>query len=220
MYAATYTREPSQPSGGPLPGTVRLQRALTQHFHGSDLGIYNPRDVCGNPWPGWKCAGSQHARGAAGDVGYPILRPDGHPDGTALARFLTTNHRQLGVQEVIWAGRRWTNQTLGWRNYDGRSDHYDHVHYTLTADAAVRLTTAQIETCLTPPEPVNVPEEHTVDLVHVTGLGYRMVTPWGIYKLTDDEGYAYDAANPAVAAKRIPKALWAKVTDGQKLANP
>lgn len=145
MYAATYTKEPHRPSGGPLPGTIRLQRFLVDEFNGQDLGIYVPRDVCGNYWPDWKCSGSQHARGAAGDIGFPTTRPNGHPTGHRLASHLTIHHRELGIQEVIWAGRRWTNQTRVWKPYTGRSDHFDHVHYAQTADAAVNLTAAEIE---------------------------------------------------------------------------
>lgn len=145
MYATVYTKEPARPSGGPLPGTVRLQRFLVDEFDGTNLGIYNPRDVCGNQWPDWECVGSQHARGAAGDIGFPVVRPEGHADGRRLAAHLVEHHRQLGVQEVIFSARRWTNQTGTWKPYTGRSDHFDHVHYALTADAAVNLTAAEIE---------------------------------------------------------------------------
>lgn len=71
-----------------------------------------------------------------------------------------------------------------------------------------------------PPAPPTPPETDTMDLIYVDGLGYRMVAPWGIYKLTDTEGFAYDTANPGVEAKRMPAALWSKVTAGQKIVNP
>jgi hypothetical protein len=150
-FPVVYTREPTKPSGGPRPGTRILLGFIIDTFdaavHGdeiSNLGIYNPRDVRGNPWPKWKATGSQHARGAAGDAGVPVQRPHGHPEGHRLANWLVAHHAALGVQEVIWAGRRWDNQTQRWARYDGRSDHFDHVHFAQTAQAADELTLAQV----------------------------------------------------------------------------
>lgn len=173
MYAALYTPEPSRPASGPQPGTLTLQRWIIDNWDATDgvddtdptnLGIYNPRDVCGNPWTGpgsWTCAGSQHARGAAGDDGFPRDKhrwPTGHPEGTKLAHWLVAHHHQLGIQEVIWAGHRWTNQTLQWRTYNGRSDHYDHVHWAQTSTAARALTLADITAVA--PHPPEEPEEN------------------------------------------------------------
>lgn len=169
-YPATYTPAPSRPASGPQPGTLSLQRWILDLWDAADavddqdptnLGICNPRDVCGNLWPNWDCSGSQHARGAAGDDGFPVDRqrwPSGHPEGTKLARWLVANHRALGIQEVIWAGKRWTNQTLEWRPYTGRSDHFDHVHWAQNSAGAAGLTVAQIEAVAPKPTPAPTPE--------------------------------------------------------------
>lgn len=215
MYAATYTREPSQPSGGPLPGTVRLQRRLVDEFQGQDLGIYNPRDVCGNLWPKWKCVGSQHARGAAGDVGFPILRPNGHPTGHRLANHLVANHRQLGVQEVIWAGRRWSNQTSAWSSYDGRSDHFDHVHYALTSDASVNLTDAEIDATFHQPQQPKQPE-FELPIYAITdqpGKFFQMM-PDGLVRITPEE--AYTLGLQGVPSVKITDALFRKLHSGPR----
>lgn len=159
MFPVIYTPEPTRPAGGPQPGAKHLLAfgvgefdALVDLDELGSLGIYNPRDVCGNLWPDWECVGSQHARGAALDVGVPVDRrrwPHGHPEGWRWALFLMRRHRGLGVQEVIFAARRWTNR-LGiippqeWATYHGRSDHFDHVHSALNAPAAAGLTPAMI----------------------------------------------------------------------------
>lgn len=150
-FPRTYTPEPSRPSGGPRPGTRVLLTYLVGEWDDANykdesqsLGIYNPRDVCGNQWPDWECPGSQHARGAAGDASLPVVRPRGHPEGHRMAAWLTEHHLDLGVQEVIWAGRRWTNQTGYWAAYGGRSDHFDHVHFAQNDAGADGLTLEMI----------------------------------------------------------------------------
>lgn len=155
-YPVVYTPEPKKPSGGPMPGTVALLRFAVGEFDvavdGDEItswGIYNPRDVCGNEWDtskpqnGWACTGSQHARGAAGDAKVPVV-PGGHREGWRLALWLVEHHVALGVQEVIFAERRWTNQTQEWRKYSGRSRHYDHVHFAQNDAGARGLTDDQI----------------------------------------------------------------------------
>ena len=125
------------------PGAIGLQRAILARFPAArNLGIYNPRDVCGNPWPRIRCALSTHAEGRAGDDGFPTVRPNGHPDGTRLAELLVGQADPLGVQEVIWAGKIWTALRPSWHAYKGRSDHFDHVHWTITRNAAATLTEA------------------------------------------------------------------------------
>lgn len=153
VYLARYTPEPTKPAKGPQPGTVRLTNWTIASWDAADKidnvdpvswGIFVPRDICGNLWPDWRCVGSQHARGAASDIKFPVVRPGGHPEGWKYARWLVKNYRHLGIQEVIWAGQRWTNQTLEWRPYDGRSDHFDHVHWAQSASPALRLTYEEI----------------------------------------------------------------------------
>ena len=41
--------------------------------------------------------------------------------------FVIANFRALGVKYVIWYRRIWT-PSQGWHDYDGPSDHTDHVH--------------------------------------------------------------------------------------------
>lgn len=144
-FPVVYTPEPTRPSGTPRQGTKLLYSFILQHFSVTGLGIYNPRDVKGNEWPNWTATGSQHASGRAGDCGVPIVRPGAHPEGHRLAYWLVVNAAALGIQEVIFAGQRWTNQTQAWRHYTGRSDHYDHVHWAQNAEAAGSLTREQIE---------------------------------------------------------------------------
>lgn len=158
-YPATYTPEPTKPSGGPAKGTKILYAFILLHFTVKGLGIYNPRDTAGNMWPNWRTGrdgkkrGSQHASGRAGDCGVAVDRkrwPTGHPEGRRLAAWLVRWHLTLGIQEVIFADRRWTNK-LGvipwseWPRYDGRSDHFDHVHWAQNAEGAAGLTLAVLE---------------------------------------------------------------------------
>lgn len=174
-FPVVYTPEPTRPGGRAQPGTVALLSFLIGTFDlavmGDEihsLGIYNPRDIAGNPWPHWTKIGSQHARGAAGDAGVPTVRPKGHPEGHRVAAWLVLWHAQLGVQEVIWAGRRWHNR-LGvipweqWPHYEGRSDHFDHVHFAQTAQAATELTLDMIlavwEQHPAPPDPNDQEDE-------------------------------------------------------------
>lgn len=170
-FPVVYTPEPSAPAGGPQRGTKILQTWIVGSWDGCDgvddqdptnLGIYNPRDVCGNPWPRWKCKGSQHARGAAGDDGFPVVLPGGHPEGHKLAAWLVEHHVALGIQEVIWAKRRWKN-SMGviphgqWPEYHGRSEHLDHVHWAQNDPGAKGLTLEMIKAVMPMPAPTPEP---------------------------------------------------------------
>ena len=140
----------TRPGAGPTPGAVALQAHLTDKFGGTNLGIYNPRDICGNPWPLWKCAPSTHAEGRSGDTGFPVVEPGGHPNGTACATWLVNHAEALGVQRIIWAGRSWNCIDRVWKPYTGRYRHFDHVHWELNRAAASALTVAVIEALETP----------------------------------------------------------------------
>lgn len=153
-YRYAYDPVGPRPALGPQRGAVTLLRFLVGAFDDADLvddvaslGVYNPRDVCGNQWPDWRCAGSLHAEGRAGDAKVPVDRrrwPDGHPEGHRIAGFLVDAADLLGVQEVIWARRRWDSRRRTWVAYRGRSDHLDHVHFGLCRAAALRLTTTDV----------------------------------------------------------------------------
>ena len=121
---------------GPTPGAKALMAWCLNEYHpGTNLGIYNPRNVRGG------VALSLHAEGRAIDVGYPTMRPDGHPMGRMLAAHMAEHHAGLGVQCVIFARRIWSNTHPTWRPYTGTADHFDHVHIELTREAAAGLTT-------------------------------------------------------------------------------
>lgn len=158
-YAPVYTPEPTRPSGGPQPGSRILYDAIDDVYFPATvgLGIYNPRDICGNLWPHWRCKGSQHAAGRAGDHGVPLTAA-GRTLGTNACLWLTTNSRALGIQECIFYERRWTNQTRVWQRYSGRDDHRTHLHWAQTAVAAATLSRAQVEAVAPsrPPTPISV----------------------------------------------------------------
>lgn len=209
-YPATYTPEPKKPSGGPRKGTRRLYDFCIGTFdvavHPPDdihgLGIYNPRDVCGNPWPNWSCTGSQHARGAAGDCGVPVVRPQGHAEGHRLATWLVRHHAALGVQEVIWAGRRWHNG-LGviphadWPKYGGKSDHFDHVHWAQNDAAADGLTDDEIRAVWSEEDDMQPDERQALFDVR-----YLLVTPYS-EAITEIRGNVQNLAKAAAGVKPV-----------------
>ncbi len=136
---------------GPTPGAKALMAWCLAHYHGTNLGIYNPRNVRGGQ------ALSLHAEGRAIDVGYPTERPDGHVAGRQLAADMVRLHAALGVQCVIFARSIWTNTRPIWRPYTGTADHFDHVHIELTREAAAGLTTDIIRQTL---EATTVPTDN------------------------------------------------------------
>ena len=151
-YPTAYLPAGTPPSGGPRPGTTARFKVIDRLWPPvTFLGIYNPRDVCGNPWPGFKCSPSQHATGRAVDIGIPLALPLAArlKLGDAIAAALVDHAADLGVSEVIWWRRRWTSAT-GWRAYSGRSPHEDHIHVTLHPTAADRLTELEATGALTP----------------------------------------------------------------------
>lgn len=153
-----------RPSGRVEPGTRALQQAILERFSppATNLGIYNPRDVRGNVWPNVTTTLSIHAEGRAGDVGFPTRgHPDGHPRGHELARLLVERAVPLGVQEVIWARRRWAADDGRWDRYSGRSAHLDHVHWSQHRAAARSLTLTAARSALDRTAPPVVPIEET-----------------------------------------------------------
>lgn len=134
---------------GPQPGAVALYRFILADPRwpaATGLGIYNNRLVRGS-----RTSLSVHAEGRALDIGFPVIHPDGHPEGNELADLLVEHHLDLGVQQVIWAGRIWSNYRAqdGWRSFRGSSgSHHDHIHLELHRKAALQLTTEMIEEAL------------------------------------------------------------------------
>lgn len=177
-YPLTYTPEPTVCAGGPQAGTKILQAWICSSSPWkatfSDLGIFACRDIYGDWCPGCNHAAlSSHASGRAGDSGCPVVA-GGHPHGHALAAWLVKNHKILGIQEVIWARRRWTNQTQTWRDYDGVSPHLDHVHWSQNSTGARYTTLGRIQsvapTTTAPNAPV--PGRSPVFLVMQKSTGY------------------------------------------------
>lgn len=75
-------------------------------------------------------AWSLHAVGRAGDVMVPSTGV-----GDMIAAAVVAHATPLGVCEVIWNRRRWTEPT-GWQPYHGVNPHTDHVHIGITAEVA------------------------------------------------------------------------------------
>lgn len=148
-------------ASGPQPGaTALMDWALRRYDDATNMGIFNPRPIRGGT------VLSVHAEGRAVDVGFPVRRPAGHPEGWRLARDLASRHRELGVQQIIWAGQIWRNTSKAWGDYSvpaGGSDHFDHVHIELTRAAGKALTSQQIIRAFTAPPPSPVPSSPTVE---------------------------------------------------------
>lgn len=123
------------PTLGPSLGAKALRTFVMERYPVTDLGIYNHRSVVGGS------SLSKHARGEAWDAGLPY-RAGGTPEGWALANWCVTNSVFLGIQQVIYARRIWTNVRAkqGWRFYSGKAAHYEHVHIELTRMSANELT--------------------------------------------------------------------------------
>jgi hypothetical protein len=96
-------------------------------------GIYNRRRVRGGS------AMSLHAVGRALDVMVPV----GDPVGWEIALRVIRNAEALGVAELIYDRKRWTEEK-GTQPYRGINPHRDHVHIGLTVDMADRPDTPEL----------------------------------------------------------------------------
>lgn len=168
MFPVVY-QHAAKVAPGPTPGAKALMAWCLAHYPpGTNLGIYNPRNVRGGQ------ALSLHAEGRAIDVGYPVQRPDGHPLGQLLAADMVRHHQALGVQGVIFARSIWTNTRPTWRPYTGAADHFDHVHIELTREAAAGLTTdiirQTLEATTVPTLPENDPGARIQRAINANGL--------------------------------------------------
>jgi hypothetical protein len=152
-FAVVY-QPATKPAKGPQPGASALLAWSLHNFPpGKSLGIYVVRPVRGG------LGLSLHSEGRALDVGYPAMRPQGHPVGWKLARTLERYHESLGVMEIIFARHIWSNTKAaqGWRNYTGEADHFDHVHIGLTRAAARDLTVDMINAAVRLPPNTPLP---------------------------------------------------------------
>lgn len=84
---------------------------------------------------GWRAVGSvpnsSHPKGLALDFMTNNIE-NGKQVGDRLAAFAVANASTYGITEVIWYKRIWT-KAKGWHDYNGPSDHTDHVHLTFGA---------------------------------------------------------------------------------------
>jgi hypothetical protein len=147
-YDLTY-QPATRAATGAAPGTVALQNQLISMFGGSNGGIFNPRNIAGTNTL------SVHAEGRAGDV---MVGTGGVALGNQIRNYLVEKAAELGVQEVIFNHQRWT-ASKGWQPYRGQNPHTDHVHYSMTREAAGQVGS------FTPGEPTATPDRpaSTVD---------------------------------------------------------
>ncbi len=185
MFPVVY-QHAAKVAPGPTPGAKALMAwCLANYPPGTNLGIYNPRNVRGGQ------ALSLHAEGRAIDVGYPIDRPLGYAPGRQLAADMVRHHQALGVQCVIFARSIWTNTHPTWRPYTGTADHFDHVHIELTREAAAGLTTDIIRQTMEPTVPTTDPVKASQQRLNDSGARPPLVVD-GVW------GPACDAALDAV----------------------
>lgn len=80
---------------------------------------------------GWRAhgsvPGSDHPKGLALD-----MMTNSKAVGDRLAEYSVANYKALGIKYVIWYRRIWT-PSKGWHDYDGPSDHTDHVHLSFNS---------------------------------------------------------------------------------------
>lgn len=137
-------------TGGPRAGTMVLYQWLfvkigeLQNAQAVKSGVYNCRNIGGTSRK------SIHSEGRAGDNGirtaagmWPTSKID-EPGMDLLMEFLTAQAARLGIQEVIYARRRWT-ASKGWVRYNGQSPHNDHAHWSQTVRASHELTREMVE---------------------------------------------------------------------------
>lgn len=112
-------------SGGNEPGVKELAQIITDNFPNIRAradSTYNCRDIRG------RSSMSMHGVGRALDV-FPKTKEA----GDFLAGWLLLNASRLNVQCVIWYRRIWSarHASVGWRPYNGKVPHTDHVHIEL-----------------------------------------------------------------------------------------
>ena len=148
VFPIVYDR-PTMVAKGPQPGAVALMRwCLARWPMATNLGIYNPRNVRGGE------SLSTHAEGRAIDVGFTHT-VGGTVEGWDCANTLRIHARDLGVQQIIYARKIWTNvrSDQGWRPYTGTAPHWEHVHAELTRQAGRGLTAEHIAATFAPTPP-------------------------------------------------------------------
>ncbi len=129
-FAARTPPQPCVTDPAPTPGATVLRDYVLDRFGGTSLGITRPCSMR----PGEK---SHHKEGRAWDWGGIV---PGGPKVTAMLEWLLANDaeifRRAGLEYVIWDGQIFTSTRPQWRPYTGTSPHRDHVHFSLSPQAA------------------------------------------------------------------------------------
>jgi hypothetical protein len=121
---------------GPQPGAKALLAACQFSVPGTtSMGIYNRRPVAGTKT--W----SVHSSGRAIDVGCKTKAM-----GDALVAKLVPNADALGISQVIWYRQIWDSR--GYRAYKGQNAHTDHIHITMSIQAACCPDTPALRSAL------------------------------------------------------------------------
>lgn len=121
---------------GPQSGAQALMDACRFVVPGTtNMGIYNRRKIAGSST--W----SVHSSGRALDVGCKNKAM-----GDALVIKLVPNADALGISQVIWYRQIWDSR--GYRKYTGASPHTDHIHITMSQQAACCPNTPAVRAAL------------------------------------------------------------------------
>ena len=136
MYQPATSSEVKKISG-PRPGARALSDVVIWHFYNKGVrpgGIYNERPIRG--FSSW----STHAAGRGIDF---MIPSNAKHVGDELYLRLINASSAIGVGEVIWRDKRWTGQS-GEKHYKP-TNHYDHVHCSMTIDMASRSNTEELK---------------------------------------------------------------------------
>lgn len=139
-------------TGGLTRGGARLRTFLTGHFHGiSSIGGYSCRPNTANT-----SQMSVHGSGRALDIMIPTDHGDADNGvGDAIANWLITNSRTIGVQYLIWDHTQWSASRSSGRvrPYTGPIPHIDHIHAEITLTASREETPFFTGAATTPTSP-------------------------------------------------------------------
>ena len=125
------------------PGVVAFRALVMEAFpNSSDSGIVRGCDIGGL---------SEHKEGRAWDWAVSVNRPDQRRAAEEVISWLFATDeygnrfamaRRLGVMYVIWNSSIWnaSRADQGWRPYNGRSAHTDHVHLSFSRAGGAGLT--------------------------------------------------------------------------------
>src|SRR5437870_4119582 len=116
----------------PKPAVVAFRKLVLDRYPGTrDLGIINncapgliSEHYEGRAWDWGVMASVPRERASAEDLINLLLRPDSRGNPAAMAR-------RLGIMYMIWNRRIWGSYRMseGWRPYEGKEAHDDHIHF-------------------------------------------------------------------------------------------